>query len=217
MPAPKDRPPAPRRPITPGQKFGKLTVLRKATKPYIYRLRGEWVITGRRWLCRCECGREVFVCTSYLNAGMKKRCGLGLCRANGSGLFTGINWRRNKRTYSSWSAMKDRCLNPLVENYADYGGRGITICERWLGPEGFQNFLADMDYRPPGKTLDRINPNGNYEPGNCRWATAKVQANNQRRHWAARMARELTPEEQAASVELWRDKLNDPELSDPAF
>lgn len=87
--------------------------------------------------------------------------------------------------------MKDRCTNPRVASSPDYGGRGITICPRWLGPDGFQNFANDMGLRPRGKTLDRINPNGNYEPASVRWATSKVQANNKRSHWAARIAKEI--------------------------
>jgi len=75
--------------------------------------------------------------------------------------------------------MRDRCRNPKSKRYSDYGGRGITVCDRW---ESFENFLADMGERPDGMTLDRYpNVNGNYEPGNCRWATTKQQANNVRR------------------------------------
>jgi hypothetical protein len=82
-------------------------------------------------------------------------------------------------TYRSWMAMKSRCLNPNRRDYDRYGGRGITVCDDWLG---FENFLADMGIRPEGMTLDRIDPNGDYEPSNVRWATAKQQGRNQRRN-----------------------------------
>ena len=84
------------------------------------------------------------------------------------------------KEHISWSHMVNRCLNKNNDNYDYYGGRGVTICDRWLGENGFANFLNDMGNRPEGGSLERVDPNGNYEPGNCRWATKSDQAFNRR-------------------------------------
>ncbi len=86
-------------------------------------------------------------------------------------------WKQSK-SYTVWRKMKQRCYDPKARGFSFYGGRGITVCQRWL--DSFENFLADMGERPDGMSIDRINVNGNYEPGNCRWATNEQQSGNRR-------------------------------------
>jgi hypothetical protein len=86
---------------------------------------------------------------------------------------------RTSRTYNTWLGMRQRCHDPNAENYPRYGGLGITVCDRWFN--SFDAFLADMGERPDGRTLDRVDRTGSYEPGNCRWATAVEQAANRRK------------------------------------
>ncbi len=133
------------------------------------------------WKLRCHCGVEFTARANNVLTGGTSSCG---CVRRRSAAETG---RRCNTThgacktpeYQTWDSMKDRCLNSTVRQYRNYGGRGIKVCERWLGENGFRNFLADMGPRPSDKhSLDRINNDGDYEPGNCRWATWTEQSNN---------------------------------------
>jgi len=129
-------------------------------------------------LCRCICGTERIVAVCKIGK-RSKTC--GSCTKKGKPPGDGQNNYRhgqcNSPTYISWYGMKYRCSNPKNSRYKDYGGRGISVCERWLS---FTNFLADMGERPEGMTIDRKNVNGNYEPSNCRWATPIEQSANKR-------------------------------------
>lgn len=165
-----------RRPIQCGEVFERLEVIgpadprmRKDGKGKIYRVS-----------CRCFCGEETIVDEDKLRSGNTKSCGC-LSREIGS-RWEGMHGHRSRaqysRTYNSWSGMKQRCTNPKTKEFRYYGARGITVCERWMN--SFENFLADMGDAPPGLSLDRIESNGNYEPGNCRWADWDTQERNRR-------------------------------------
>lgn len=106
------------------------------------------------------------------------------------------------RTYRSWSSMKQRCYNPKTTGYEYYGGRGVTVCAKWRG--SFEAFLDDMGERPIGKTLDRINNDGPYEPGNCRWADKDTQSRNQSRsHYLTLNGETMVLEDWAERLGLW--------------
>jgi hypothetical protein len=157
----------------------------------------EKQLTPDTFECSCACGNGLIVWRSLLANRVQLDC--GMCRRRRrDGRFSrnsvhghvrayknrdGGYSRRTTGEYNSWDSMIYRCSREWHHGWDDYGGRGIRVCKRWREPSGygFFNFIRDMGPRPIGTTLDRINPQGHYEPGNCRWATPQVQTENQRR------------------------------------
>lgn len=145
---------------------------------FVGRKFGKWIIKSHEYLkgktyfvCECECGRKSTIQSSTLINGRSIAC--KSCAARKHGLY-------KTSTNSSWASARNRCNNPNNKDYADYGGRGIKFCEKW---KDFRLFLEDMGEKPDGLTLDRIDNDGNYEPGNCRWATKSQQNSNQRKRY----------------------------------
>lgn len=166
-----------------GQKHGRLTALE---------FRG---MRGPRpmWLFRCECGNQLVASIYCVRSGNTKSCGC---------LKRDVLLERNMRhglrdspTYVSWAGMITRCTNPRAKQFGTHGARGIRVCEHW---REFENFLADMGERPSMKhSIDRIDNDGHYEPGNCRWATIEVQNNNTRHN------KRLTFDGRTLNVKQW--------------
>lgn len=151
-----------------GHRFGRLTVLERAEN------KGKHTC----WLCLCDCGKTTVVFATALKAGLTVSCGCyNIEKIRDRSQTHGMT---KTRLYREYSSMKRRCTNANSSDYLNYGGRGITVCEEWMTSfMAFQKWALSNGYRDD-LTLDRIEVNGNYEPGNCRWITNDEQANNKR-------------------------------------
>jgi hypothetical protein len=149
-----------------GQRFGRLVV--QARAPSISR--------AARWECLCDCGGRKVAIGDNLRRHLTTSCGCAHREATSAATKThGLS---RTATYNTWRSMLARCDNATEPCFHNYGGRGISVCDAW---RSFDQFYADMGPRPsPSHSIDRINVDGNYEPGNCRWATASEQARNTR-------------------------------------
>jgi hypothetical protein len=175
---------------------------------------GRWVTLEAAVLafdktpCRCECGTVRPVQALSLRRGISQSCG---CLV---GTFHGL---RKHPAANSWYSMIARCTKPSATGYANYGGRGIKVCDRWQGPDGLANYIADMWPRPSdGHTLDRIDNDGDYTPENCQWSTAQEQVRNQRKRITRASHAELLAENARLRAEVDRLRRMVPARSRPA-
>ena len=148
-----------------GQRFARLVVLSQK----------EWAIRSS-WVCKCDCGNETVVFTSHLSSGHTTSC--GCARNDAIRKANRTHGLSSSGAYKSWSEAKYRCTNPDSWAWEDYGGRGIAMHPLWA--DSFEAFYEELGPRPDGCELDRIEVNGNYEPGNCRWLHYSLQNRNKR-------------------------------------
>lgn len=151
-----------------GLKFTRLLVIKDSGKRRPKR-------GGIIWTCLCDCGKQINVRGDHLRRGITKSCGCYNKDIHKKLKIRLTHGKSKSKTYAIWNGMKQRCINPHVREYHRYGGRGITVCERWFK---YENFLEDMGECPEGHSIDRIDNNLGYYKNNCKWSTDKEQSNN---------------------------------------
>jgi len=171
-----------------GQKFGRWSVLAYA---------GRSNSKQSLWRCVCECGTEKIILGLHIVRGTSKSCG---CFSRELTVERNTSHKMSKTPeYNTWTSMKQRCFDPKSNNYENYGGRGITVCDRWK--DSFENFLEDMGRRAKGHSIEREDNDGPYCKANCVWATRKEQARNKRNN------RMLTHDGRTQCVADWAEEL----------
>ncbi len=162
-----------------GQRFGRLLVIERS---------GSTSNGGRKWRCVCECGAPRVIAGDSLIRGATASCGCAQRELLGARSLKHGSCRSPE--YGAWKHIKERCFVETCASFKDYGARGITMCPAWR--DNFEAFLADVGKRPTAQhSIDRIDNEGNYEPGNCRWALPVEQLNNQRRNVRVRLFGEM--------------------------
>ncbi len=182
-----------------GQIFGQLVVVK-----FVGAIPSK---QGIYWECRCKCGNVIVRRTAVLRDGSCDNCGC-LARKRQSAAIT-VHGGYKTPEFRVWVGIRVRCYNKNSKPYKDYGGRGIKVCDRWLGDTGFGNFLADMGKRPTSKhTIERIDNDKDYCPENCKWATRLEQNNNNRRNvWIEYQGRKQTISQWAREFGINRNVL----------
>lgn len=172
-----------------GRKWGRLTALSLVKR--------EPKQNNHAWLFRCDCGAEKTIGIKSVRSGNTASCGCLAGEVLAARNTTHGMSRQHPREYRSWKDMRSRCCCPTDTDYANYGGRGITVCARW---QSFAAFFEDLGERPAEHTLDRIDVNRGYSPENCRWAPAEVQANNKRSNFI------ITHDGRSQTLQQWADE-----------